>query len=282
MDIGAETKTKKTLVYNTGVFLCYTIPHMIRKNEKDTAAKVDKRASKISSPLALGIAAILIIALVFLGKAALRQRQETTGASPDALVAKVAKHIIVKSDEKPTIATVQDPEALKKTNPFFYEEAQAGDRLLVWSDKAVLYSESRDRILSVLPIQLLNAVTGGAPAAPVQQPAEVNTAATSSAPTPKQEEPVTIEIRNGTMTPGLAGKLAEKLKAAGIETVLKPRDASTKDYAKTVVSRVSDKSMDAVIQSIIGVAKAELVELPTRESSVKGDILIIVGADFQP
>ena len=90
---------------------------MIRKNEKVSAAKTNKRARKISSPLAIGIVAILIIALAFLGKAALRQRQETSVSTPDALVAKVSRHIIVKSDEKPTIATVQDPEALKKSNP---------------------------------------------------------------------------------------------------------------------------------------------------------------------
>ncbi len=254
---------------------------MIRKNEKGSVAKANKRASRVSSPLALGIAAILLIALAFLGNAALRQKRLKSDASTEALVAKVARHIIVKTDEKPTVATVQDPEALKKNNQYFYEYAQAGDRLLVWSDKAVLYSESQDRILAVLPIQLLSAIASGEQPQPKPEPATENAQATSTATETTKSEPVTIEIRNGTLTPGLAGKLAEKLKAAGIETVLRPRDASKKDYAKTSISRVSDKSMDSVIQAILGVVNAEIIDLPSWESGVKGDILIIIGDDYQ-
>ncbi len=250
--------------------------YMIRKNEKVSAAKTNKRARKISSPLAIGIVAILIIALAFLGKAALRQRQETSVSTPDALVAKVSRHIIVKSDEKPTIATVQDPEALKKSNPFFYDQAQVGDRLLVWTDKAILYSESLDKILAVLPIQLLSAVAGG------YQAQVENSVETSSTPSgTEQAEKVTIEIRNGTRTPGLAGKLAEKLKAAGIETILKPRDASRKGYATTTISEVVGSVSDATVRAIQEVMKVEVVDLPVQESGVKGDILIIIGADFQ-
>lgn len=255
--------------------------HMIRKNEKSSAEKAGKRTSVVSSPAALAVAAILIIALAFIGNAALRQKRLKSGASTEVLVAKVAKHIIVKTDEKPTVATVQDPEALKKTNPFFYEQAQAGDRLLVWSDKAVLYSESKDRILSVLPIQLLSAVASGGQPQPAPAPAPESAEATTTAAETVQSEPVTIEIRNGTLTPGLAGNLAEKLKAADIETVLKPRDASKKDYAKTIISKVSDKEMDSAIQAILGVVNAETVDLPSQESGVKGDILIIVGDDYK-
>jgi len=70
------------------------------------------------------------------------------------LIAKVGRHIVIKADEKPTVATIQDAGILRTQNPDFYKDAKNGDRLLIWSDKAVLYSTTQDKILSVLPIRI--------------------------------------------------------------------------------------------------------------------------------
>ena len=120
--------------------------------------------------------------------------------------------------------------------------------------------------MAVLPIQLLSAVAGG------YQAQVENSVETSSTPSgTEQAEKVTIEIRNGTRTPGLAGKLAEKLKAAGIETILKPRDASRKGYATTTtISEVVGNVSDATVKAIQEVMKVEVVDLPVQESGLKG------------
>ncbi|KXK09623.1 MAG: hypothetical protein QY330_02150 [Candidatus Dojkabacteria bacterium] len=65
----------------------------------------------------------------------------------------VAKKLLIPDDEKPTVATISDIEQLKLSNPNFYFYAQNGDRLLVYSDKAVIYRESQDIIIAIVPIK---------------------------------------------------------------------------------------------------------------------------------
>lgn len=66
------------------------------------------------------------------------------------LVADVAKLMIL-PEELPTIATVTDPKAL--TGQPFFEKAEAGDRVLVFTDakKAILYRPSIKKIVEVMP-----------------------------------------------------------------------------------------------------------------------------------
>lgn len=204
------------------------------------------------------------------------KRLSTGELAVPTLVERVGKHIYINLDEVPTVATVQDPESLRQTNPAFYENVKVGDRLLIWSDKAVLYSETEDKILSVLPIDLL-----------MQQTAPPTISTTTAeepavdAEEPLAEEAATIEIRNGTFTPGLAKNLADKLNAAGLET-LKPRDAVAKNYAKTIIINLSDKPLTATLEKIKGLVNAEVQDLPSIETNANSDLLIIIGSDYQP
>jgi hypothetical protein len=68
----------------------------------------------------------------------------------DLLLARIKEHMVLPEDEEPTIASVTDVEALKKTQPFF-EKAQNGDRVLVYTKagKAIIFSPERDLIVNV-------------------------------------------------------------------------------------------------------------------------------------
>ncbi len=68
----------------------------------------------------------------------------------------VSRHMVLPTDETPTMATVSDPEKLKD-QPFFMN-AQKGDKVLIFSEsrKAILYNPTSDKIIEVAPINTSN------------------------------------------------------------------------------------------------------------------------------
>ena len=58
----------------------------------------------------------------------------------------------IPKDENPTIVTVTNPESIK--NQFFFKDAQAGDKVLVFkiSKKAILYRPNTNKIISIAPL----------------------------------------------------------------------------------------------------------------------------------
>lgn len=75
-------------------------------------------------------------------------------AEVDALVAEVGELIVLPTDEKPTIATVAEPEKLK--NQAFFANAKSGDRVLLYTNakKAILYDPVAHKIVEVAPINI--------------------------------------------------------------------------------------------------------------------------------
>lgn len=71
------------------------------------------------------------------------------------VVAKVGRHMILPANETPTAAIVSDPEILKKNQPFF-NNAKAGDRVLIYANalKAILYNPELDKIVEVAPLTI--------------------------------------------------------------------------------------------------------------------------------
>lgn len=183
------------------------------------------------------------------------------------LVERVARHLVVNPNEAPTVATVQDPASLRENDPVFYKDAEVGDRLLVWSDKAVLYSESRDIILAVLPLRF-----GSLPTSPGQSTATTTT------------ETVKIEVRNGTRKVGYAGKVVSMLKESGLFTgTFTAKDAYKKDYQETLIIKTSDKELPKATADLLNIFHVtSLSELPKAERAVNADFLIIIGANYTP
>lgn len=78
------------------------------------------------------------------------------GKEAEKLVAQIGALIVLPEDEKPTVATVTDPDRLKG-QPFF-ANAHAGDKVLLYTSalKAVLYNPATNKIINVGPISINN------------------------------------------------------------------------------------------------------------------------------
>lgn len=193
----------------------------------------------------------------------------------DALVEKVSRHVSIKAGERPTVATVEDANLLRQQRPAFYSEAENGDKLLVWSDKAVLYSPRRDVVLAVLPIAY---ATDGEP---VSGNATSTTTPSDTTPTASEAQAPTIEVRNGTSRAGLARRATDLAKANGFTTVA-PGDAKDRSYTNTVFLVKAGASFPVSEPKLVELLKAEKVETLPGEVASAADILVILGSDYQP
>lgn len=54
--------------------------------------------------------------------------------------------------EEPTIATIANLQEVQKENPTFYADAKAGDTVLIYSTKAVIYRGSANKIINIAPV----------------------------------------------------------------------------------------------------------------------------------
>ncbi len=192
------------------------------------------------------------------------------------LKTRVSQLIQVNSSEEPTIATVNDPEILRQNQPVFYKDAEVGDRLLVWSDKAVLYSTKKDKLLSVM---LIN----GEDTEQIQQEVVATTtqdvAESDAVESTIEEEDPSITVLNGTRIAGLAGKMRSELTSKDIP-VDKIGDAAIKTYSTTTIIKNSDEEMPATLKTLQQALGAELSEPLEGENRLEGDYVVIVGTDY--
>lgn len=248
---------------------------MVHKKNAVRAIAVEPPASKPSLPLLLAFVAIgLLVVLVAVGllRGAARPADKKVNSLDIAtLIERVGGHIMIAQNEMPTIATVQDPDALREKDPDFYRYAQAGDRLLVWSDKAVLYSERKDRLLAVFPV----ASRSGSASTSIFE----DNLSTGTSTEEILLKSAKIEIRNGTRITGLARNLSTKLKALGYN-VLSTRDAVRKNYTNTLVVTVKDEKFNPIAAKIVEFVGGQVVSLPVVETGVRGDVLVILGTDY--
>ena len=109
----------------------------------------------------------------------LKDPQQASIDQTKSVVAKVGKLIALPTDETPSLATVQDKSKLKD-QPFF-KNAINGDKLLLFikAKKAILYSESSNKIIEVAPINIQKPPAGST-TTPTKTP--------TKAPTPTVEK----------------------------------------------------------------------------------------------
>jgi hypothetical protein len=82
-------------------------------------------------------------------------RPKLQGSSEEAQVqAKVAKLVLLPTDETPALATVTDPSKLK-TNPLL-AQTKTGDKILIYAKwkQAVIYRPSANKIVDIGPVDV--------------------------------------------------------------------------------------------------------------------------------
>lgn len=172
--------------------------------------------------------------------------------NPD-IFAEIGKIIVLPTDENPTIGTVTDVEKLRVNQPFF-NSAKNGDKLIMYSKKAILYDPVAKKIIDVT---LVNPSTVSA-----------------------QTQSYKFYLLNGTTKIGLSQKYEAVLKKAIASSTVIGRDYAKKNnYAKTILvninSSLSQKSSE--ISQALGIPQEEL---PKSEINPPGaDFLIILGTD---
>jgi len=178
-----------------------------------------------------------------------KAQQEKIKAEAKDLTERVGKLMVLPEGE-PTVATVADSQALAKEQPFF-KDAQNGDKVLIYKDKAIIYNPTENKIINVGPIYL----SKDAPAAPADGAA------------------LTVEVRNGSKKIGAANELGEKLKSAGYN-VSAVANAANSDYQGTLLINLGSKDVSA-LEKELGVTAVK--ELPAGETASTQEALIILG-----
>lgn len=148
---------------------------MLRRNmynEEQTSVSVEKSENKKSGKFVIILVVLFAVAIasfvwsfsnyrsykkqvIFLSTP--EGQQDLAQKEMDALLKKVGRHIILPTDEQPTVASVLDPETLAKDQPF-YKGVQKGDKILIFvkAQKAIVYNETSDIIVNVGPVYLEN------------------------------------------------------------------------------------------------------------------------------
>lgn len=189
----------------------------------------------------------------------LEGQQELQKTEVESLKKSLSKHMLLPSDEEPSIATITNIEVLKKDQPFF-EKAQNGDKVVVYSNekKAIIYSPQKDVVVNVGALVV-----------------------DQSASAPTQAEILSLEIRNGTTETGLARKISDMLKNKNQAfSAIDFKDAAKQDYKQTVVVDLGKNQNKQLIKSLSTVlGTAVVTTLPEGESGSKADVLVIIGQD---
>ncbi len=76
------------------------------------------------------------------------QITSVTDTTTAQIIEKVFKHVFLPSGNV-KVASIVKLDELKKSNPIFYQFAREGDRVLIYSDRAILYDPEIDKVLDI-------------------------------------------------------------------------------------------------------------------------------------
>jgi len=82
-------------------------------------------------------------------------QQEISQQESDNLISEVGKLIELPADQQPVVITIQDVEVLAQQQSFFLG-AENGDKLLVYQNKAIIYSPAKNKLINVGPVYAQN------------------------------------------------------------------------------------------------------------------------------
>lgn len=89
---------------------------------------------------------VIIAFVIFFAKGKIKNDVD----NPESIIREARKHVEL-PEEEPAIAIIDNPEAL--ANDSFYREAEKGDYVLMYKDRAVLYSPIIRKIKFAIPLE---------------------------------------------------------------------------------------------------------------------------------
>jgi len=189
----------------------------------------------------------------------------------DEQVQRVVKHlatfVAIPEGEQPSAVVLDDTEERARQQSFF-RDAKDGDILVYFANRAIIYDPIADKLVNVGPVVRAEETSTPDP-----------TASGSEQATPIPPEDVTVEVRNGTKTAGLAGTTASSLKTEyAWVTKTVASDAARNTYTGTTLVDLSKGAKPgalAALEEEFGV-KA-VTTLPQGEASSTADFVVILG-----
>lgn len=180
-----------------------------------------------------------------------------------ALLAEVSKSTRLPA-ETPEILNITNSAGLAVKDQFFLG-ALEGDKLLVYRAAAqvFLYSPTRQLLVNSAALTATNS--------------SLDLAAATPSPTPAESITATVEIRNGTLTTGLAKQTADTLAGNSSFRVEGIGNAANQSYTKTLVFSLHPEAAP-LANTLASLLKGEVVgSLPKEEGLPSTDIVVILG-----
>ena len=187
------------------------------------------------------------------------------------LVKKVGKLIVLPTDEEPSVATIVDADLLAKEQ-VFYQNASSGDKILIYvqAKKAIIYNPEKNILVNVGPIYLEDNPNG--------ETSELSAEETEEVVLPEVET-ITVEVRNGSDTPGAASTLVSRLADNSNFNFLQAVNSSREDYEGTTIVDLTNGTKNDLLAELKGsIDNAVVVSgLPEGEANTLADVVVIVG-----
>lgn len=187
------------------------------------------------------------------------QRQTALSKEDAAILSQLKRIILLPEDVNPTMADITDVDALKKSQPGFFANANNGQKLIIYSDQAIIFDVKANKIVKVGPVQF----TGQ------QEQAQA-----------PQVQAVPFAIYNSLKDDPTNAKTAEmeaKIKAAFNNAVVTVKENSAKfDYPGILVVDLLGNNPD--IQKVADAVGGKVSALPAGEKKPEGvAVLVIIG-----
>lgn len=77
---------------------------------------------------------------------------EKNQAETTRVLESLKKNLLITETDAPTVARVEEPEKLQKSNQEFYKDIQKGDYLVIFPKRAIIFRESINQIINIAPI----------------------------------------------------------------------------------------------------------------------------------
>lgn len=236
------------------------VPERMEKKQKvkDNSTNGNKKLTFVLIVVVVALLAALSGSVYLLMKEKKKSENPTQVATEEAnrIKDRLGKLILLPEGVEPTIATVIDADKLREQNAEFYKNAKNGDKLIVYSDRAILYDMEQNIIINVAPI--LNPSDQGA--------------------LPEGEK-LTIDLRSGTSDSAKVTSAQDSINGLGDNySISGTSDAANKNYSGTTVYDLTNGANEALVNALASAFGATVeTTLPAGEAISNSNVVVIVG-----